>query len=55
MKTFIRPVPLEHSIFLFKKFQVIRELNGSFLEKEYDNLLNLIESASYEGKEDIRN
>lgn len=31
MKTDFRPVPLEHSIYLFNKFHVIKERDGPFL------------------------
>lgn len=32
MKTLHRPVPLEHSLYLFGKLQVIKEPNGRFLK-----------------------
>lgn len=31
-KTFWRPVPLEHSIYLFNKFHTIKEKDGPFLK-----------------------
>jgi superfamily II RNA helicase len=36
MKTFTRPVPLEHHIFLFDKFHSIKEKDGDFLAHEYN-------------------
>lgn len=48
MKTFTRPVPLEHHLYLFDKFHMIREKEGSFLSKEYNSLKKQIEFASVE-------
>jgi antiviral helicase SKI2 len=45
MKTFHRPVPLEHSLYIFKKFHVIKEANGRFLKEEYNDLHHQIKLA----------
>ena len=37
-KTFWRPVPLEHSCYLFGKFHVIKDKEGKFLANEYEFL-----------------
>lgn len=42
MKTFHRPVPLEHSLYIFDKFHVIKEANGNFLIDEYSEMLKQI-------------
>ncbi len=46
MKTLHRPVPLEHSLFIFNKFHVIKEANGSFLHPQYNELKDQIKRAS---------
>lgn len=46
MKTFHRPVPLEHSMFIFDKFHVIKEANGKFLRSEYEDLRKRINVLS---------
>ena len=38
MKTLHRPVPLEHSLYIFGKLQVIKEPNGRFLKQDYNDL-----------------
>ena len=38
MKTFTRPVPLEHHLYIFDKFHMIREKDGGFLSEEYVRL-----------------
>lgn len=43
MKTLHRPVPLEHSLFIFNKFHVIKEPNGRFLKEEYRELRDHID------------
>ena len=39
-KTFIRPVPLEHSLYIFNKFHIIKEKTGKFLAHEYEALMH---------------
>jgi len=46
MKTFHRPVPLEHSLYIFNKFHTIKQANGRFLEEEYNDLKHQINLAS---------
>lgn len=46
MKTLHRPVPLEHSLFIFNKFHVIKEPNGRFLKEEYNELRHEIDMVS---------
>ena len=53
MKTFHRPVPLEHSLFIFNKFHTIKEANGRFLEEEYNDLKHQINLAS-RNQEDVK-
>jgi len=38
MKTFTRPVPLEHHLFIFDKFHTIKEKDSDFLYEEYSQL-----------------
>ena len=38
MKTFHRPVPLEHSLYIFGKLRVIKEPNGRFIKEDYNDL-----------------
>lgn len=42
MKTFTRPVPLEHHLFLFDKFHTIKEKESDFLSEEYNKLKVII-------------
>lgn len=53
MKTFHRPVPLEHSLYIFSKFHTIKEANGRFLEEEYNDLKHQINLAS-RNQEDVK-
>lgn len=46
MKTFTRPVPLEHHLYLFDKFHMIKEKDGGFLIHEYMMLKKKIEDIS---------
>lgn len=46
MKTFTRPVPLEHHLYLFDKFHMIKEKEGSFLRDEYSGLKKQIDTIS---------
>lgn len=50
MKTFHRPVPLEHSLFIFNKFHVIKEAAGRFLKEEYATLRNQIKGMTREAE-----
>lgn len=52
-QTFKRPVPLEHNIYLLGKFHVIKEKEGAFLEKEYQDLLKNIERVRKKDREDV--
>lgn len=52
-QTLKRPVPLEHSIYLLNKFHVIKEKEGPFLEKEYQDLIKNIEKVRYKEREDV--
>lgn len=45
MKTLHRPVPLEHSIYIFNKYHVIKEANGRFLKEEFNELHHQIRMA----------
>ncbi len=38
MKTLHRPVPLEHSLFIFGKMKTIKEPGGRFLKEDYNDL-----------------
>lgn len=44
-KTNYRPVPLEHSIFLFDKMHVVKSGEGNFEVSEYDGLIKMINTA----------
>ncbi|EGR28913.1 hypothetical protein IMG5_167070 [Ichthyophthirius multifiliis] len=44
-KTLYRPVPLQHSIYIFEQFHVIKEKDEKFSIQEYDNLKNQIKKA----------
>lgn len=44
-KTNYRPVPLEHSIYLFDKFHVLKSGEETFAMNEYDNLKKMITLA----------
>ncbi|CAD8144660.1 unnamed protein product [Paramecium octaurelia] len=50
MKTFTRPVPLEHHIFVFDKFHTIKERDGDFLAQEYNGLKKKIKEIEDEKK-----
>jgi superfamily II RNA helicase len=46
MKTLHRPVPLEHSLYIFGKVHTIKDPNGSFKSQEYNELKNHINSLA---------
>jgi superfamily II RNA helicase len=51
IKTLYRPVPLEHSIYIFNKFHIIKEKDGPFLMSEYEELKNQIEGITEERRD----
>ncbi len=51
--TYKRPTPLEHSIYLNSQFQVIKDKNGTFLQKEYENFINNLDKAK-KAKDELR-
>jgi antiviral helicase SKI2 len=50
MKTFVRPVPLEHHLYLFDKFHMVKEKEGGFLAAEYYQLKKSIDEISAEAR-----
>jgi len=51
--TYKRPTPLEHSIYLNNEFQIIKNKNGNFLQKEYEMWLNNLDKAK-KNKDELR-
>ena len=51
MKTLHRPVPLEHSLYIFGKLKVIKEPNGRFLKEEYNELKYHISSLGQKAEQ----
>lgn len=52
MKTFTRPVPLVHHLYLFDKFHMVKEKDGGFLSEQYLNLKKKIDTISAEVRGD---
>ncbi len=51
MKTLYRPVPLEHSMYLFRKFHVLKEAGARFDKEAYNDLKRMIATAEFEKQE----